>query len=103
MSLRKRAGTYTGLGLEFRKVDSAVKRALYEAQEGALMANPITQIPLTELITTWRTLRKTSLEYHMGSQGEASLIEARRLIEVEIRARYGDDAWLRVTHNNDSH
>lgn len=66
------------------------------------MTTPTTQISLTELITTWRTLRKTSLEYRMGSQDEASLIEARRLIEVEIRARYGDDAWFRATHNDNN-
>jgi len=45
------------------------------------------------LATTWKTLTDVARNYEPGSLGEASLIEARRLIEVEVRAQHGDDAW----------
>jgi hypothetical protein len=58
----------------------------------------ITSIALTDLRTTWRTLMMVAGNYSAGSKGEASLIEARRLVEMEIRAQHGDAAWgaLRV-------
>jgi hypothetical protein len=58
----------------------------------------ITPVTWADLATTWRTLRTVAGNYELGSIGHASLIEACRLIEVEIRAQHGDAAWgsLRV-------
>lgn len=53
----------------------------------------IQSIDAADLMITWRTLTDVATNYELGSLGEASLIEARRLIEVEIREQYGDDAW----------
>jgi len=50
-------------------------------------------ISAEDLTVTWRTLMSVASNYEMGSIGEASLIEARRLIEVEMRAQHGDNAW----------
>lgn len=57
---------------------------------------PITPITVDDLATTWRTLGQVAGNYFLGSQGEALLVEARRLIEIEIREQHGDQAWARV-------
>jgi hypothetical protein len=50
-------------------------------------------VGIADLATTWRTLTDVADNYSMTSPGWASLIEARRLIEVEIRAQHGDAVW----------
>lgn len=62
------------------------------------MPDSTTSIELDDLAVTWRTLTRVFGNYHMGSPGEATLIEARRLVEVEIRALHGDEAWASVTN-----
>lgn len=64
------------------------------------MTAPLEERPeLADLATTWRTLLQIAHNYHLGSPGEATLIEARRLTEVEMRALYGDEAWASTTGN----
>jgi hypothetical protein len=54
-------------------------------------------ITANDLAITWCTLMAVARNYEPGSLGEAELIEARRLIEVEVRAQHGDDAWEALT------
>jgi hypothetical protein len=50
-----------------------------------------------DLARTWLTLTAVARNYAMGSSGEACLVEARRLIEVEMRAQHGDEVWAALT------
>jgi len=50
------------------------------------------QSSVSDLTVTWWTLRAAADNYESGSPGEATLIEACRLIEIEVRAQHGDAA-----------
>jgi len=50
-------------------------------------------IPLDQLRATWVGLTATMDWYEVGGEGWAALVEARRLVEVEIRAQHGVAAW----------
>lgn len=56
-----------------------------------------TEISPEALALTWVTLTAVMGNYELLSPGAASLIEARRLIEVEVREQHGDDAWASMT------
>ena len=60
----------------------------------------VVEIDLDDLATAWRTLMAVSSNYKLGSQGQANLIEARRLIEVEVRVQHGDEAWTAMRDGN---
>jgi hypothetical protein len=62
-------------------------------QLDVMSEEPFEPISADDLAITWRTLRTVADNYSMGSTGEAALIEARRLVEVEMRAQHGDEAW----------
>ena len=53
----------------------------------------IMRVSENELVTTWRTLAAVAHNYEWGSPGNLCLIEACRLIEVEIRVQHGDHIW----------
>jgi hypothetical protein len=57
------------------------------------MDETITPVSANALTITWRTLMDVARNYELGSPGEAHLIDARRLIEIEMRTQHGDDAW----------
>lgn len=50
-------------------------------------------VSVDDLRVAWQTLTTVMRNYEAGSLGEASLVEARRLIEVEVRMQHGDEAW----------
>jgi len=54
------------------------------------MTSPIGEDALT---LTYLGLIAVADNYEAGSLGEASLIEAQRMVEVEMRAQHGDEAW----------
>jgi len=56
---------------------------------------PPTLIPIDELVATWTGLTAVMDWYETGGEGWRALVEARRLVEVEIRAQYGEAAWER--------
>jgi len=58
------------------------------------------RVSFHELAITWKTLLSVSHNYEAGSLGEASLIEARRLIEAEVRAQHGDESWASLHADN---
>ena len=49
------------------------------------------------LKTAWETLYQVAEQYYRNSDEWADLIKARRLIEVEMRAEFGDKFWEEVT------
>lgn len=59
-----------------------------------------TQISPEALTLTWVTLTAVMRNYDLLSHGWASLVEARRLIEVEVREQHGDDAWASMIDDN---
>lgn len=81
-------------------IDRGKRESAPQPQEIA-MNDPIPVVGgryrLDYLAITWRTLRAVAGNYVYGSRGEAQLIEARRLIGLEIREQHGDKAWERVT------
>jgi hypothetical protein len=60
----------------------------------------IAPIALDDLTVTWRTLAAVTHNYRFASPGEATLVEARRLVEVEVRSQHGDEAWAEMTGND---
>lgn len=50
------------------------------------------QSSVSDLTVTWCTLRAVMDNYVGGSPGEATLVEACRLVEIEMRAQHGDAA-----------
>jgi hypothetical protein len=52
------------------------------------------EVSLADLETTCRVLMAVATTYDPLN---FELISARRLIEVEVQERYGDDAWQRMT------
>lgn len=60
-------------------------------------AAPVTvQITPEDLAITWQTLMAVARNYDIGTESQACLIEARRLVEVEVRLQHGDDAWQKM-------
>jgi len=53
----------------------------------------VVDISAEDLTATYLGLIAIADNYEPGSLGEASLIEAQRLTEVEMRAQHGDEAW----------
>ena len=56
----------------------------------------ITPIALRVLTATWRGLTAVMESYEMTGEGWRTLVEARRLVEVEVREQHGDAAWSRM-------
>lgn len=52
----------------------------------------IQPITLGDLATTRRTLLAMAGNYRIGSTGNSTLIDARRLVEIEVRQQHGDKA-----------
>lgn len=57
----------------------------------------IEAITADDLAAAWRTLMAVARNYEAGSSGEATLIEARHLVEVEVRVQHGDSVWATMT------
>jgi hypothetical protein len=55
--------------------------------------NDIVTVAAEDLVTAWRTLHTAAQNYQLGSKGEERLIEAARLMEVELRTQHGDEVW----------
>lgn len=50
-----------------------------------------------ELLDTWRTLTAMLANYHADGEGYQTLIDARRIVEVEMRAQGYQLEWKRLT------
>lgn len=56
---------------------------------------PTRAIPLQLLLDVWDGLTAIANNYEVGGEGWRSLVEARRLTEVEVRMQHGDGVWER--------
>jgi len=52
----------------------------------------------TELLDTWRCLTAMFANYHADGEGYQTLTDARRIVEVEMRAQGYEAEWRRLTH-----
>lgn len=54
-------------------------------------------IPLDDLAAALRTVAAVADNYETGGSGHVLLIEACHLIEIEVTAQHGQEAWAALT------
>jgi hypothetical protein len=57
----------------------------------------MTRIEWFDLEVTWRTLTAMMNNYFTGGEGYSALVEARRLVEVEMREQGYETQWADLT------
>lgn len=65
------------------------------------MTEEIRKVSLVDLHNCARTLKAIRDNYKMEAAEWGSLVEAKRLVMIEIRLQHGEEAWKKVDRDNE--